>query len=283
RHQPRRLLRDRRPQDRGALRRLLPHPRVPRGDVGELGRVALQLRLQPRRLLPAHRRPPRLHFQHRGPRQAGAVGPEGGESHAAAAPGAAAGDGERAGHDLARRRDEDVRQRSRGDPPPRAEVRLPRRGACHRPRLRRARPRRPGAVRRIAGERGAGDGARLRPRPRPVAKDAFAALHWCMGDITSGVDSSSVITPSAAHCLAQVAEVTQPLGSAIYFAVDYNATIGDIEGAVTEYFKVIDAALRPKFLPGVYGSGATCAAMLAAGLADFAWLSQSVAFLGTPG
>ena len=30
--------------------------------------------------------------------------------------------------------------------------------------------------------------------------------------------------------LAQVAEVGQPMGSAIYFAVDYNATIGDIEG-----------------------------------------------------
>ncbi|HYU25661.1 MAG TPA: glycoside hydrolase domain-containing protein [Thermoanaerobaculia bacterium] len=168
-----------------------------------------------------------------------------------------------------------------------------------------------------------------------------------MGDINSGVDSSSVITPSAAHCLAQlgftfaaryyrshksklnrltreealtisaagltivavfeyagtkasyftaeqasmdvkdaleqVAEVGQPLGSAIYFAVDYNATIDDIEGPVNDYFTVINAALRPKYLPGVYGSGATCAAMLAAGLADFAWLSQSVAFLGTPG
>jgi len=168
-----------------------------------------------------------------------------------------------------------------------------------------------------------------------------------VGDINSGVDSSSVITPSAAHCLAQlgftfaaryyrshksklnrltreealticaagltivaafeyagtkasyftaeqasmdvkdaleqVAEVGQPLGSAIYFAVDYNATIDDIEGPVNGYFTVINAALRPKYLPGVYGSGATCAAMLAAGLADFAWLSQSVAFLGTPG
>lgn len=168
-----------------------------------------------------------------------------------------------------------------------------------------------------------------------------------MGDINTGVDSSSVITPSAANCLAQLgftfvaryyrshksklnhltrgealsiaaaqleivtvfeyagtkatyftaaqaamdvkdaleqaAEVGQPLGSAIYFAVDYNATLGDIDGPVTEYFKVVSSALRPKYLPGVYGSGATCAALLAAGLADFAWLSQSVGFLGTPG
>ncbi len=168
-----------------------------------------------------------------------------------------------------------------------------------------------------------------------------------MGDINSGVDSSSVITPSAAHCLAQlgftfvvryyrshkssasrltreealtisaaglnivvvfeyagtkasyftaeqasmdvkdalqqVAEVQQPVGSAIYFAVDYNATADDIDGPVTNYFTVVNAALRPRYLPGVYGSGATCAAMLAAGLADVAWLSQSAGFLGTPG
>jgi len=168
-----------------------------------------------------------------------------------------------------------------------------------------------------------------------------------VGDINAGVDSSSVISPSAAKCLAQLgftfaaryyrshksklngltreealaisaaglnivavfeyagtkasyftaaqaemdvkdtlaqaAEVTQPFGSAIYFAVDYNATLEDIDGPVTEYFKVVSDALRPKYLPGVYGSGATCAAMLGAGLADLAWLSQSIGFLGTPG
>jgi len=168
-----------------------------------------------------------------------------------------------------------------------------------------------------------------------------------MGDINAGVDSSSVISPSAAKCLAQLgftfaaryyrsqksklnhltreealaiaaaglnlvavfeyagtkasyftaeqaamdvkdalaqaAEVEQPMGSAIYFAVDYNATLDDIGGPVTEYFQVVSDTLRPKYLPGVYGSGATCRAMLAAGLADFAWLAQSVGFLGTPG
>ena len=168
-----------------------------------------------------------------------------------------------------------------------------------------------------------------------------------MGDINTGVDSSDVITPSAAHCLVQlgftfvaryyrshksklshltreealaistaglnivavfeyagtkasyftaaqaamdvkdaleqIAEVGQPIGSAVYFAVDYNATMEDIEGPVTAYFRAVNAALRPKYLPGVYGSGATCAAMLAEGLADFAWLAQSVGFLGTPG
>jgi Domain of unknown function (DUF1906) len=168
-----------------------------------------------------------------------------------------------------------------------------------------------------------------------------------MGDINTGVDSSSVVTPSAAKCLAQLgftfvaryyrshksklnhltreealaivaaglnlvavfeyagtkgpyftadqaamdvkdalaqaAEVEQPMGSAIYFAVDYNATLDDIDGPVTDYFQVVSDMLRPKYLPGVYGSGATCKALLAAGLADFAWLSQSVGFLGTPG
>jgi hypothetical protein len=168
-----------------------------------------------------------------------------------------------------------------------------------------------------------------------------------MGDITTGVDSSSVISPSAAKCLAQlgfsfaaryyrsrkskrdhltreealsisaaglsivavfeyagirasyftaaqaemdvqdalaqVAEVGQPMGSAVYFAVDYNATLDDIAGPVSDYFNVVVDALRPKYLVGVYGSGATGAAMLKADLADFAWLSQSVGFLGTSG
>src|ERR1043165_761643 len=136
-----------------------------------------------------------------------------------------------------------------------------------------------------------------------------------MGDINAGVDSSSVISPSAAKCLAQLgftfaaryyrshksklnhltreealaiaaaglnivsvfeyagtkasyftaeqaamdvkdalaqaAEVEQPMGSAIYFAVDYNATLDDIGGPVTDYFQVVSDTLRPKYLPGV--------------------------------
>jgi hypothetical protein len=168
-----------------------------------------------------------------------------------------------------------------------------------------------------------------------------------MGDINAGVDCSSIVTPSAAKCLAklgftfvaryyrshkskanhltreealaisaaglnlvavfeyagtkasyfnaeqaamdvkdalaQAAEAEQPIGSAIYFAVDYDATLDDIDGPVTDYFQVVSDSLRPKYLPGVYGGGATCAAMLAAGVADFAWLSQSVGFLGTAG
>lgn len=168
-----------------------------------------------------------------------------------------------------------------------------------------------------------------------------------MSDIVSGVDSSSVVTPTAARCLAQfgfsfvaryyrsrkstlnrltpdeaqtisaagleivavfeyagtkaayftaaqgaldvddalqqAAAVGQPQGSAIYFAVDYNATQDDIAGPVTDYFNVVAPKVRPKYQVGVYGSGATCEAMLGAGLADFAWLAQSIGFTGTPG
>jgi hypothetical protein len=168
-----------------------------------------------------------------------------------------------------------------------------------------------------------------------------------MSDIVSGVDSSSVVTPTAARCLAQsgftfvaryyrsrksklnrltadeaqtiaaaglivvavfeyagtkasyftaaqaaldaedaleqAAAIRQPVGSAIYFAVDYNATQDDIDGPVAEYFEVLSAKVRPRYQLGVYGSGATCAAIFDAGLADYTWLAQSVGFTGTPG
>jgi len=78
--------------------------------------------------------------------------------------------------------------------------------------------------------------------------------------------------------------IGQPAGTAIYFAVDYDATAKDVNGAVTQYFKsvqsVFDAAGK-KYAIGVYGSGATCQSLLDAGLVTFAWLSQSTGFRGS--
>jgi len=78
--------------------------------------------------------------------------------------------------------------------------------------------------------------------------------------------------------------IGQPEGSAIYFAVDYDATAKDVSGPITQYFQgvasVLDAA-EQRYEIGVYGSGATCQSLLDVGLVRFTWLSQSTSFRGT--
>ena len=85
----------------------------------------------------------------------------------------------------------------------------------------------------------------------------------------------------------QAKNVGQPPGSAIYFAVDYNARSADIDGPIRQYFQGVNAELaaasggRPEYKVGVYGSGAVSGAMKRAGLARYTWLTGSVAWTGT--
>ncbi len=84
----------------------------------------------------------------------------------------------------------------------------------------------------------------------------------------------------------QAQAVGQPAGSAIYFAVDFNAqAIAPIE----QYFSGIAAGLaaasggRAPYKIGVYGSGAVCDAMKRAGLAQYTWLSNAIAWTDSLG
>src|SRR6185437_13935655 len=85
----------------------------------------------------------------------------------------------------------------------------------------------------------------------------------------------------------QARAIGQPFGSAIYFAVDYNAPDRDIAGAVNQYFRGVHAAFaaagggRPPYRVGVYGSGAVCAYLKRMRMADYAWLSASAAWSGS--
>jgi len=78
----------------------------------------------------------------------------------------------------------------------------------------------------------------------------------------------------------------QPSGSAIYFAVDFNAQEPDIMGPVDQYFRGVAAGLAaaggraPGYRVGVYGSGSVCGYLKAARLAELAWLSNSTAWTG---
>lgn len=81
--------------------------------------------------------------------------------------------------------------------------------------------------------------------------------------------------------------IGQPFGSAIYFAVDYDPTQADLDGAISNYFTGVHAALyvanegEPSYRIGVYGSGLCCAALVERGQAGLSWLSQSTAFAGS--
>ncbi|HEX3536692.1 MAG TPA: DUF1906 domain-containing protein [Stellaceae bacterium] len=91
----------------------------------------------------------------------------------------------------------------------------------------------------------------------------------------------------AASAYRQAKTVGQPAGSAIYFAVDYNAPGADIAGPIQQYFRGVAAGFakegggRPEYRVGVYGSGAVCSAIRRAGLAQYSWLSNSSAWAGS--
>ena len=82
----------------------------------------------------------------------------------------------------------------------------------------------------------------------------------------------------------QAKAIGQPAGSAIYFAIDFDAH--ELEPA-KEYFRGIAAGLaaasggRAEYKVGVYGSGAVCDAIKRAGLARCSWLTKAISWDGS--
>jgi peptidoglycan hydrolase-like protein with peptidoglycan-binding domain len=85
----------------------------------------------------------------------------------------------------------------------------------------------------------------------------------------------------AATALRLAATIGQPSGTAIYFAVDYDAKLADLQGPVTQYFSAIktafDAAAK-QYAIAVYGSGLTCRVIRDSGMAKFSWIGASIGF-----
>jgi len=75
--------------------------------------------------------------------------------------------------------------------------------------------------------------------------------------------------------------VGQPVGSAIYFAVDFHARDDDL-ASVVDYFRGVNVGLAAAgggtapYAVGAYGSGPVCDAVRRAGLARYGWLSNSI-------
>jgi hypothetical protein len=86
----------------------------------------------------------------------------------------------------------------------------------------------------------------------------------------------------------QARGIGQPTGSAIYFAVDFNARDQALQ-SVEQYFRGVAAGLaaagrgNAPYKVGVYGSGAVCDVVKRAGLAQYSWLTNSTAWDGTLG
>jgi len=88
----------------------------------------------------------------------------------------------------------------------------------------------------------------------------------------------------ATTALQQAQEIEQPAGSAIYFAVDFDASAEQVRGAILDYFREVSrllAAASTRYAVGVYGSGLTCRLIRDAGLATFTWLCGSSGYQET--
>ncbi len=76
--------------------------------------------------------------------------------------------------------------------------------------------------------------------------------------------------------------IGQPSGSAIYFAVDYNASEEDLNNNVIPFFKGVKEAFgEGGYEIGVYGSGLVINKLYENGLAKYRWLSSSTSYHGT--
>jgi hypothetical protein len=95
------------------------------------------------------------------------------------------------------------------------------------------------------------------------------------------------LADGAAACQMAHTAIGQPPGSAIYFAVDYDASSADIDGPVSAYFDGVQAAFeaacgdQAPYQIGVYGSGLVCGTLIGAKRAALGWLSQSTGFAGS--
>lgn len=80
--------------------------------------------------------------------------------------------------------------------------------------------------------------------------------------------------------LAQAHACGQPLGTPIYFAVDFDASPQELD-EIGAYFSAARAALVRQYLIGVYGSGIVCQMLLNGGEVDRAWLGGAMGWRGS--
>lgn len=94
-------------------------------------------------------------------------------------------------------------------------------------------------------------------------------------------------TLDARSALEQAAQLGQPPGSAIYFAVDADFSKKQIQSFVLPYFEAVQEVFNQdghRYAIGVYGSGLSCRLLLAAPCpVDYAWLAESTGWRESAG
>ena len=87
----------------------------------------------------------------------------------------------------------------------------------------------------------------------------------------------------AIRALTLAHDVGQPVGSAIYFAVDGPWSSDKDIADITRYFTDVRRTVSARgnlYRVGVYGSGQVCSTILDRGLADYCWLANAKAWPG---
>jgi hypothetical protein len=91
----------------------------------------------------------------------------------------------------------------------------------------------------------------------------------------------------SARAAQQANALGAPDGTTIYFAVDYDTSDSDLNGAINQYFQGVNSGFssfasggNARYRVGVYGSGASCMSVTGAGLASQGWLAQATGWRG---
>jgi hypothetical protein len=114
-----------------------------------------------------------------------------------------------------------------------------------------------------------------------VSGMAIGLVHEAGVPTTVGYFTVARADANAADALNTVGALNVPTSVPVFFTVDYDPSVDDIAGPITDYFTAVHGAFSGAGrLIGVYSSGAACKALLAAGVVHFTWLSQSTGFNG---
>jgi len=85
----------------------------------------------------------------------------------------------------------------------------------------------------------------------------------------------------AERALALAEQMEQPVGSAIYFAVDFDYFRASELDQIAQYFTKVRATIANRFRIGIYGSGAVGRHLKDLGLVDLVWLAGATGWTGT--
>ncbi len=93
--------------------------------------------------------------------------------------------------------------------------------------------------------------------------------------------SKAIASQDANDAISQARALGQPLSSTIYFAVDYDASLTQINNQIKNHFTELKSCISSAgYQLGVYGSSLVCKTLKEAGIVNKTWLSMSPSWGG---